>query len=127
MARVVVHRRTRAMAAGEYVRWFINLVGTVILGLIVLRFFFELLGANSSAAFVSFIYRVSLPLTSPFRGIFNRPAIEGAGVVDWGSLLAILVYGIIFYLIQYAVDGLIHSGETVEEHESSVDEHDHWE
>lgn len=126
MARVIVHRRTRAMAAGEYVRWFVNLVATVILGLIVLRFFFELLGANSSAAFVSFIYRVSAPLVSPFRGIFNRPAIEGAGVVDWGSLLAILVYGIIFYLIQYAIDGLIHPSENVEEHDDTV-EHDHWE
>lgn len=125
MARAVIHRRTRAMAAGEYVRWFVNIVGIVFLSLIALRFLFELFGANPNAAFVNFVYSLSAPLVSPFRGIFNRPTIEGAGVVDWASLLAILVYGIIFYLIQYAIDGLVHSGETIEEHD--MDDHDRFE
>lgn len=126
MARIVTHRRSRAIAAGEYVRWFVNVVGIVILSLIVLRFFFELLGANPNAAFVNFIYSTSGPLVSPFRGIFNQPDLPGAGVIDWAALLALLVYGIILYLIQYAIDGLVHSGAAVEEHQDDVEHRDEW-
>ncbi|MET0779585.1 MAG: YggT family protein [Candidatus Saccharimonadales bacterium] len=65
-----------------------------------LRFVFQLIGANVSSAFVSWIYNVSSPLVAPFTGIFgdiSKP-IAGAiphSVFEPATLIALLVYGLI--------------------------------
>ena len=63
------------------------------------RFIFRLLGANPSAPFVNWLYEMTDPLINPFRGIFLTPRIEGVFVVEFTTLLALLVYMIAGYVL----------------------------
>lgn len=69
--------------------------------LVGLRFLFLLFGANPSTDFVSWIYTWSEPFVAPFYGIFGQnvaisaPGIPVQAVIDWASLVALIVYGLI--------------------------------
>jgi len=69
--------------------------------LVGLRFVFLLLGANPGSAFVNWIYDWSGPFVSPFNGIFGQnltitaPGVAIHSVIDWASLVALLVFGLI--------------------------------
>ena len=65
------------------------------------RFVLLLLGANPVTNFVTWIYNWSEPFVAPFNGIFGQsfaittPGIAIHSVVDWSSLVALIVYGLI--------------------------------
>lgn len=80
--------------------WFI--VG-ILESVIALRFLLRILAANPAAGFTDFVYRLSTPLVNPFLNVFRPMTLENGGVLEWGSLIAILVY----YLIGRAITGLI--------------------
>lgn len=63
------------------------------------RFLFKLFGANESAPFVRWLYATTEPLIFPFRNIFPAPKIEGIYTVEFTTLVALLVYMLIGYLI----------------------------
>lgn len=63
------------------------------------RFLFKLFGANPSAPFVRWLYDVTDPLLNPFRNIFPSPRLEGVYVVEFTTLVALLIYMLIGYLI----------------------------
>lgn len=73
--------------------------------LVGLRFLFLLFGANPATAFVSWIYTWSEPFVAPFYGIFgqnvaiNAPGIPVQSILDWASLVAFIVYGLIAAII----------------------------
>jgi hypothetical protein len=78
----------------------VSLFFGVILAIVAFRFIFRLLGANPSNALVSWIYDASAPLVSPFFGIFGRDiSIATGGRLEFETLLALIVYGIIAALI----------------------------
>lgn len=67
---------------------------------LILRFFFHLFGANSSAPFVRWLYDMTDPLLNPFRNIFPSPQIGGgAFVVEFTTLVALIVYMFVGYLL----------------------------
>jgi len=68
--------------------WF---VVAVIVTLIAIRFILKMLGASPQAEFVSFMYGVTAPLVSPFRGIFQDTA-TGFHVFEASSLVAMAIY-----------------------------------
>lgn len=70
------------------VTWF---VFGVLVALIALRFSLKLLGASTQAEFVAFVYGISAPLVSPFRGIFPDTA-QGYFVFEASSLVAMVIY-----------------------------------
>ena len=74
------------------------LVGFIMIVLL-FRLVFRLFGANPGNAFVSWIYSLSAPLTAPFAGIFGQPPIvegaEVAGVFEFATVVAIIVYGLV--------------------------------
>ncbi len=76
-----------------------------------LRFAFELLRANPATPFVDWIYRVSDVLIYPFRGIFANPTVVDGRVFDLVAMIALLAYGLIMYLVMYALDSLFRSTE----------------
>ncbi len=63
--------------------------------LIGLRIILKLFGANVNAEFVSWIYDTTQPLLQPFIGMFPAPAIEGAYVIEFSALFALLIYALI--------------------------------
>src|ERR1044072_4789117 len=83
---------------------FTNLVFSVLEGLLVLRFIFKLLAANSSAPFVYWLYTTTDFLNSPFRVIFRTPVIDGQFVFDITTLISIVLYALLFSFILYLFD-----------------------
>lgn len=66
--------------------------------LLAFRFIFKLLGANPISGFVIFLYSITNIFTAPFSGIFESVTTGGLSVqsvFEPGSLIAMLVYGII--------------------------------
>lgn len=66
--------------------------------LLLFRFILLALGANPLNLFVSFVYAITNPLTLPFNGILPQLA-QGSLVIDWGSIIAMVVYALIAYAI----------------------------
>lgn len=73
------------------------IVGTVMI-LLALRFLLLLLGANPAAPFTQFIYALTGPLMVPFEPVFGR-ARYGAALFDWSTLLAMVVYALVGWII----------------------------
>ncbi len=99
----------------------IYLVFGIIEGLIAIRFLLRLFGANPGAAFAAFIYNATAPLLAPFIGLFGTPRFDGS-VLEWHSLVAIVVYALIAWVLAEVVWLLL--GETrtgVRTHTTRVD------
>jgi hypothetical protein len=62
-----------------------------------LRFVFRLLGANQGSAFVAALYNISHVFVGPFDGIFNDQAIGSSSVFEVSTLVAMLIYALIFW------------------------------
>lgn len=78
---------------------FILVALAVVETLLGFRLGFLLAGANPSNGFVDFIYDTSEPLADPFGGIVADRAVEGAGVFESASLIAMIVYAIAALLL----------------------------
>lgn len=86
----------------RFLVWLVNLILAIVGVLLGLRFILKLFGANSSIEIVNWIYQTSGDILSPFRGIFPTENVNGF-VIEFSTLFAMLVYGILgmlaFYLI----------------------------
>ncbi len=74
--------------------YFVLGVLEVILGL---RFIFRLLGANAYNAFILFLYNFSHVFVGPFNNIFNDQTIGSKSVFELSTLIAMLIYALIFW------------------------------
>lgn len=80
------------------VRTLVNIVFGVIEFLLLLRFIFKFFVVNSGTPFVAWLYSATAALVSPFARIL--PDLKLAGfVVDFATLVALIVYVLIGYLI----------------------------
>ena len=68
-----------------------------------LRFILKLFGANADNGFVNWIYENSAEILGPFRNVFPAANLDGF-VIEFSTIFALLVYGLIgmlaFYLIE---------------------------
>jgi uncharacterized protein YggT (Ycf19 family) len=85
------------------------LIFGIIAGLVAIRFVLRALGASPNADFASFIYGITAPLVQPFVGLFGTTQLDGA-VLELHSLIAIIVYALVGWLLGKLVSILI--GET---------------
>jgi hypothetical protein len=86
-------RRTADVARAKQIIYFIF---GALEALLAARFFLLLLGANEASGFVRLVYGLSRPFVLPFQGIFGEPTL-GASVLEWSSLVGIIVYALIAY------------------------------
>lgn len=84
---------TKTLYHSTRVIWY---VFYVLEALLAFRFFLKLLGANPGAGFTDFIYTLSSIPLAPFRFVFGTNAV-GSSVFEWSTLLAALVYWVIFW------------------------------
>ncbi len=77
-------------------------IATILLSM---RFVLRVLGA-SITPFVSWVYETSQTLLYPFRGIFEPVAFQdpSGSVLELSTLFAILIYGIVYYAIEAALN-----------------------
>lgn len=90
----------------------INFVsGVVLLGLVI-RFLLRLFGANPESDFVEFIYDSTSTLLEPFRGIFSPYVVEPGHVFEFSTLIAIVIYSIIAWLIIEFIEFIAYSASS---------------
>lgn len=84
---------------GNRISQFVWLVTGVVDIILALDFIFRAAGAHNTG-FAHYIYRLGNYLASPFSGIFNTTvAANGASVMRWGDLLAIVVYAVAAWIV----------------------------
>ncbi len=94
--RPVTPRQDHTMNVVGRVAW---LIGGIIIGLLALRFLLRLLGANPNNGFADFIYTISAPFAAPFFGLFSYTAELGQSRFEFETLIAMLVYALVAWLI----------------------------
>ncbi|MEO5635212.1 MAG: YggT family protein [Candidatus Paceibacterota bacterium] len=83
---------TKPLYRGTQVVWYI--LGLIEI-LLLFRLFLKLLGANPAAGFSHFIYGITHVFAAPFLTVFRITPVQGVGVFEWTTLLAMLVYWVI--------------------------------
>jgi YggT family protein len=78
----------------QLIYWIFGLIE----GLILIRFALKALGANPSAGFADFIYRLTAPLVMPFVGLFGNPSAQGS-ILELQSIMALIVYALLAWLL----------------------------
>ncbi len=91
---------------GRFLAGLVNVVIGIAEVFLGLRVILRLFGANSSNAFVQWVYDSSSVLLDPFRGIFPAKEIAPGSVVDFSALFAMLVYGLIGMLFIWLISWL---------------------
>ncbi len=86
----------------------VYLILTIVEALLAMRLILRLLGANSANAFVALIYNITYPLIVPFTGIFTLPANLGVAGFELATLIAMVVY----LLLAYVIVAIIRIGRT---------------
>lgn len=98
-------RRVRKV---EDIIWFII---AVVISVILIRFILLLFGARTGVPFVDFWYGMTAPLIAPFAGIFGSLDTYNDYTgqrIELEALVAMLIYGVLGYLIVWATRLLRH-------------------
>ena len=67
--------------------------------LLAVRVIFQLIGVNAANGFASFIYGLSAPFVALFASLMQNPTMGGAGVLEVTTLIAMVVYAILAWLV----------------------------
>ena len=102
------------------------LITAAIVGLISLRIVLLLIAANPANTFADFIYDLSGIFVDPFSTLITNPGTDGGNVFEITSIIAIVVYVLVAYLIVFLLGILFgrsrySSGSTVVERNVDVD------
>jgi hypothetical protein len=73
----------------------VSFIFGIINALLFARFFLLLGGASASNDFVDLIYDLSYPFAAPFDGIFEDYVFDEDNIVEWASLIGVVVWSII--------------------------------
>lgn len=79
---------TKPLYRGTQIVWYVL---SILEGLLAFRFALKMLSANP-AGFTNFIYGVTRPFVAPFQAVFSASQPVEGSVIEWTTLLAMLVY-----------------------------------
>ncbi len=91
----------------DFLQWF-----TVVLEVtLIIRFFLRLIGAYPGNLFAGFIYALTDILLFPFDGIVGSASIRSNQALEWSTLIAAIIYWLVFWAIRRFLLILISSPE----------------
>ena len=93
----------------DYITWAILVLEAIFL----LRFLLKLLGADPNNQFAQFLYNLTGFFLYPFAGIVPSGKF-GTNVIhifEWSTLIGMLVYGLLFWILKYFLRTAISSPE----------------
>ncbi|MDB5182645.1 MAG: rane protein involved in colicin uptake [Candidatus Saccharibacteria bacterium] len=93
-----VHRSMTDVFGGLVTR-VVYMASFVVTVLLSLRFLLSIVGANPANIIANFIYNASSALVTPFVGLFNYQPHYGISRFDFESLIALVAYGIIAWIV----------------------------
>jgi len=67
------------------------------------RFVLRLIAANPNSGFAVLMYGVTGIFTAPFNALIQSPVINGAGIIEITTLIAMAVYALLFWAIEYVI------------------------
>jgi YggT family protein len=70
------------------------------------RLLLKLFAANPATPFVNWIYSISAPFVYPFVGIFPDLVLGGRFVIESSTIFALVIYGIVAYVIKNLIYSL---------------------
>lgn len=77
----------------------IEIVFSLVIFALFVRFLFRLLGANTESDIVKFVYNSTNALLAPFRNIFPTQVIEPGYLIEFSTLIAIVFYLLLAWMI----------------------------
>ena len=80
----------------------IYLIFALLEALLLVRFFLRALAANADAGFAQAMYAITGVLVAPFSGLFGTPQIATGAALELSTLIALIVYGAIGWLLARA-------------------------
>jgi uncharacterized protein YggT (Ycf19 family) len=80
----------------DYILWFLMVLEVMLL----LRFLLKLIGADPYNLFAEFLYSLTDILLFPFAGIVRSPSIHTNQAFEFSTLIAALIYYLIFYALR---------------------------
>ena len=101
-ATVYKEKEVNDMWTAQVILWITNIIIGFIEFMIGLRILLKLIGANTVAPFVKWVYETSQPLLGPFQGMLPSatvPGTPGRFTIELSALFAFLVYAFLAYLI----------------------------
>jgi len=93
----------------DFLQWFLVVMEVTL----IIRFFFLLIGAQQSNLFAGFLYALTDVILFPFQGIVNPLRIREGQAFDWSTLIAMLIYWLIFWAVRRFLSILISTPEEV--------------
>ena len=87
-----------------------------------LRFLFKLIGVNPENTFASLLYGFTNLFVAPFASLTGAPAAQGM-VFEFTTLIAMLVYALIFYALERLVYVIFYRQSGVKVSQTTVTEH----
>lgn len=84
----------------------IDLVTNLVEGLLGLRIILKLLGASTTAPFVTWIYNTTQPLLNPFNGMFPSSEIVKGFYIEFSAVFALIAYSFLGYILSQATHQL---------------------
>ena len=112
----VVDPAAEKAAAVDWVSRLVWFIGGLMAVLLAIRFVLLAAGANESAGFAQLMYGLTDWMVAPFTGLFGRsityPGAAGTGVLEWESLVAIVVYLLLAWLISKLAQLLLGTNRT---------------
>ncbi|RJQ27534.1 YggT family protein [Candidatus Parcubacteria bacterium] len=96
-----VYEKKKTILRFNQIIWYI--LGLVEV-LLVFRVILKVLGANPFVGFTSLIYSITTPLSAPFAGILGVSAITGNSIIEWSTIIAVIVYLCVAWGFVYLVD-----------------------
>ena len=93
----------------DYLLWFLMVLEVTLL----IEFFLMLIGAALNNLFAGFMYALTVIPLYPFNGIVPSTKLGTCGnaVIEWSTLIAMVVYFLVFYALRQFLSILISSAE----------------
>jgi hypothetical protein len=80
----------------------IYLIFGLLEALLLVRFLLRALAANADTGFAQAVYAITGVLVAPFTGLFGTPQIASGAALELSTLIAVIVYGAIGWLLARA-------------------------
>ncbi len=91
----------------DFLQWFIMVLEITL----IIRFVLKLIGADPANLFAAFLYALTDIILFPFSTIVHAPSIRTNQAFEWSTLIAMIIYWLIFWAIRRFLRILISSPE----------------
>jgi len=91
----------------DFIQWFIMVLEVTL----AIRFLLKLIGADPANLFAGFLYALTGIILVPFSDIVRAPSIHTNQAFEWSTLIAMVIYWLVFWAIRQFLRILISSPE----------------